>query len=88
MLESVSDLAIGVAGTVCYLYLWSRALAPKGDLEGEPCAKSEVQVRRRWRWRSLQTLFFLGLTPYILFLFFLMDRARAFLGENDMPLQP
>ena len=36
MLESVSDLVIGVAGTVC----------------------------------------------------FLMDRARVFLGENDMPLEP
>ena len=88
MLESVSDLAIGVVGTVCYLYLWSKALVPKGDLESARSAEPGAQVGRRWRRRSLQTLFFLGLTPYILFLFFLMDRARAFLGESDMPLQP
>jgi len=79
MLSDLIGLAIGIAGTVAYLYLWNRVLVscqPDTNLPPE----DPENKRRTWRRRSWQLLFLLLLTPYVLLLFRLMDLARPQAG--------
>ena len=78
MLESATELIIGIGGTMAYLYAWNRALSANRGLEEDPQALEAV--RRKWRRRLWQLFFFAALTPYLLFLFFLMQKARTALG--------
>lgn len=72
MFESLATLAIGMAGTLLYLRLWNWALSRTTDL---------VQQRR-----LVQVVFLLGLTPYLLLLFRLMDAAGTIAGPATSPL--
>ena len=78
MLESATELIIGIAGTMAYLYAWNRALGANNPTGGDP--RAPEAVRRTWRRRLWQLFFFATLTPYVLFLFFLMEKARSALG--------
>ena len=75
MQQSFTDTPIGIVGTVLYLYVWHRlmqAFDPEAD------GLDEVQRQRRiWRRRIWQIVLFLGLTPYVLLLFYLMEKARG-----------
>ncbi|MFH1568036.1 MAG: hypothetical protein ABIL09_08565 [Gemmatimonadota bacterium] len=71
MLDSLLTLFIGVAGTLLYLRAW-RGLLPPAPAAGESAPRPA-----RHRRRLVQALFLLGLTPYILFLFYLMEQVSA-----------
>ena len=74
MLDSTLDLLIGASGTALYLYLWNLAISRHRSDEDLPEAAS---AKRRVRRHSWQLLFFIAMTPYVLFLFFLMERVRS-----------
>jgi hypothetical protein len=73
--DNISDMLIGIVGTVLYLYTWTRILQ-----RYDPDAKGltpHISQAYRWRRRLWQTLLFLFLTPYVLMLFALMEKAHA-----------
>lgn len=74
--DSIADLVIGAAGTAAYLMLWNRALRTG---EPGPDVPPETVTRHRWRKRVWQIVFFLLLTPYVLFLFYVMEQ----IGGSD-----
>jgi hypothetical protein len=79
LIESSTDLLIGIPGTVLYLYLWNLVIGAS-QRAGE---SSEAEIATRtWRRRSWQVLFFLAMTPYVLFLFWLMERVRSLFGPQ------
>jgi len=79
MIADIADLVLGVAGTVAYLYIWNVARIRVST----PDDPKPVGRRRQ---RLVQTMFFFLLTPYILFLFWLMERIREGLGTGaDIP---
>ena len=82
MLDTVVNLVIGAAGTVCYLHLWRRLISPEEGGNERP--SSATADKPRWRRRTLQIFFFLSLTPYIVFLFFLMEKAKSFLSGTEV----
>ena len=82
MLDTVINLVIGAAGTACYLYLWRRILSPEEGCNERP--SNATADKPRWRLRTLQIFFFLALTPYVLFLFFLMEKAKSLLGAVEV----
>ena len=84
MLDTVINLAIGAAGTACYLYLWRQFLSPEGG--GNERGSDATADKSRWRRRILQIFFCLALTPYVLFLFFLMEKAKSLLRGADVPV--
>ena len=83
LLSSALDLLLGAAGIILYLYLWNRALLSTAAVAGEVSAN---RIRRRRR-RIWQILFFVGMTPYVLFLFYFMERAQGSLVAGDKPTQ-
>lgn len=84
MLESTTDLFIGASGTALYLYLWNLAISRQRH-QGDDLPEA-ASVKRRRRRHGWQLLFFVALTPYVLFLFFLMERVRS-LFETAAPVQ-
>jgi hypothetical protein len=72
MLADVAESAVGIAGTVLYLLVWNsvrrRMHRPEDD-----------EATQRRRQRLVQTLFFVLLTPWVLALFWCMERAGAWL---------
>ena len=83
MLDSTIDLLIGASGTALYLYLWNRALSR--HKKGEDLSESDSAKHRRRR-QGWQLLFFVAMTPYVLFLFALMERVRSLFGMTT-PVQ-
>jgi hypothetical protein len=74
MIGEILNLILGAGATVGYLYAWRRATTPRADLEvGNPASKMRVRL---W-----QLLFLLGLTPYVLMVFFVMDLLESALGS-------
>ena len=73
MLDSISDLAVGATGTATYLLLWNWVLRVSKPAEN---ASADQISRARLRTRIWQVIFFLLMTPYVLFLFFIMETVR------------
>jgi hypothetical protein len=76
MIADMIDLALGVGGTVAYLYAWN-------VLRMRVSTPNESGAARRRRQRLVQTVFFVLMTPYILFLFWSMERIREALGAGS-----
>lgn len=76
MLADILDMLIGIVGTVGYLYIWNYKLATYTPQEDMPTVQQE---RLKWRRRQWQLLFFIGLLPYVLLLFYMMESSRQFL---------
>jgi hypothetical protein len=76
MIADIVDLALGVGGTVAYLYAWNVARM-------RVSTPNDSGAARRRRQRLVQTVFFVLLTPYILFLFWSMERIRESLGAGS-----
>ena len=73
MLIDILNIIVGAGATVLYLYIWRRlsSTALVNDEKKVPAAKMRSRI---W-----QLLFLLGLTPYVLLVFFLMDTMRRIL---------
>lgn len=76
MLVDILELLIGAGGSVLYLYLWRRCLSTRAA--GTAGADD---ARMRQRRRLAQASFFLLATPYVLALFWLLERLRTWLTE-------
>ena len=73
MIVEILNLVLGAGATVGYLYVWRRATAPGAGMEAS---------HSKTRLRLWQLLFLLGLTPYVLLVFFLMDLLERVLGSS------
>ena len=74
MIGEILNRILGAGATVGYLYAWRRATAPRaGTAENGPS---------RMRLRLWQLLFLLGLTPYVLLVFFMMDLLSRTVGSS------
>jgi nicotinamide riboside transporter PnuC len=62
----ILNLLTGITATIVYLYAWRRLTATRTDDETNAASS-------RMRARLWQIAFLLGLTPYVLFVFYLMD---------------
>ena len=70
MIGEILNLILGAGATVGYLYAWRRATAPRAG------------TASRMRLRLWQLLFLLGLTPYVLLVFFMMDLLARTVGSS------
>jgi hypothetical protein len=75
MLADLTDLLIGAGGTVLYLVVW----------HGSRSRFANASPGQRQRLRLVQILYFVLLTPYVLALFWLMERVRQWLGAAAPP---
>ncbi len=73
MIGEILNLILGAGATVGYLYVWRRVTAPRAGMEENGPS--------RMRLRLWQLLFLLGLTPYVLLVFFMMDLLARTVGS-------
>ena len=71
MIGEILNLILGAGATVGYLYVWRRATLPR-----------EQNGPSRMRLRLWQLLFLLGITPYVLLVFFMMDLLARRFGSS------
>tara|TARA_Y100001960_G_C14025294_1_gene517994 strand:- start:125 stop:442 length:318 start_codon:yes stop_codon:yes gene_type:complete len=78
------DLILGIGGTVFYLYLWNVALSSASPQPGD--LNSDENKRRKRKRRLWQLVFFIGMTPYVLLLFYTMEQTQSLVQpEKQLP---
>ena len=83
-LHSGIELILGIGGTVFYLYLWNLALSSASPQPGD--LNSDENKRRKRKRRLWQLVFFIGMTPYVLLLFYAMEQTQSLVrAEKTIP---
>ena len=83
--DQIVELVIGITGTVSYLYFWNRTLSSSPPISTDRHSPQNLALRRRRRF--YQIIFFLGMTPYVLLLYYAMDHVKSVVRtEEALPI--